>query len=317
MNVWIERFLDHINYERHLAKLTQRAYRRDLQFFVNFLKETPEKFFFHSPFDTEREARIEWTNVTTSTIQEFSVSRFRQGVSGRTIERQLATIRSFFLFLSREAVIAHSPAVGISAPRSPRRLPRHLSVDQVERLLMIPEDSPIGLRDRAMLELFYSSGLRLAELAALNWNSIDFEERTVEVMGKGSKPRVLPVGSFALRALTDWLGARAQLLVMDDEPALFISRYGKRLGHRAIQKRLHYWAIQLGLDAYVHPHVLRHSFASHLLESSHDIRAVQELLGHTALSTTQIYTHVDFQYLATVYDAAHPRAKKKQETSNQ
>ena len=317
MNVWIERFLDHINYERHLAKLTQKAYRRDLQFFVSFLKETPEKFFFHSPFDTEREVRVKWTDVTTSTIQEFAVSRFRQGVSGRTIERQLATIRSFFLFLSHEAVIAHSPAVGISAPRSPRRLPRHLSVDQVERLLMIPEDSPIGLRDRAMLELFYSSGLRLAELAALNWNSIDFEERTVEVMGKGSKSRVLPVGSFALRALTDWLGARAQLLVMDDEPALFIGRYGKRLGHRAIQKRLYYWAVQLGLDAYVHPHVLRHSFASHLLESSHDIRAVQELLGHTALSTTQIYTHVDFQYLATVYDAAHPRAKKKQETSNQ
>ena len=317
MNVWIERFLDHINYERRLADLTQKAYRRDLKFFVDFLKETPEKFFFHSPFDTKREVRVEWANVTTSTVQEFAASRFRQGVSGRTIERQLATIRSFFLFLSHAAVITHSPAAGVSAPRSPRRLPRHLSVDQVDRLLTIPDDSPIGLRDRAMLELFYSSGLRLAELAALNRNSVDLEERTVGVTGKGSKSRVLPVGSFALRALTDWLRARARLLVIDDEPALFISRYGRRLGHRAIQKRLYHWAVRLGLDAYVHPHMLRHSFASHLLESSRDIRAVQELLGHATLSTTQIYTHVDFQYLATVYDAAHPRAKKREETSGQ
>ncbi|MEM7254676.1 MAG: tyrosine-type recombinase/integrase, partial [Pseudomonadota bacterium] len=194
-------------------------------------------------------------------------------------------------------------------PRFARRLPKSFSVDQTARLMEAPDDSPLGRRDRAMLELFYSSGLRLAELARLDVGDVDGEGGQVSVLGKGDKTRVVPVGRVALDALDAWGEVRAAL-ALRSEPALFVSHRGRRLGHRGIQRRLHHWAQRLGISGGAHPHMLRHSFASHVLESSGDLRAVQELLGHANLATTQIYTHINFQRLADVYDAAHPRAKK-------
>jgi integrase/recombinase XerC len=202
----------------------------------------------------------------------------------------------------------HNPALGISAPKRPQRLPKTLDVDMIKQLLEFEGDEPIDIRDRAMMELFYSSGLRLAELADLNVSDLDLNDALVTVTGKGNKTRTLPIGRIAITALRRWLTSRDSL---PPDQALFLGQRGKRLGHRAIQQRLRFRATQQGLPAHVHPHMLRHSFASHLLESSSDLRGVQELLGHANLSTTQVYTHLDFQHLAQVYDKAHPRATRK------
>jgi integrase/recombinase XerC len=222
----------------------------------------------------------------------------------------LSALRSFFNFMLRERALDANPAVGVQAPKAPKRLPETMDVDLMTRLLEFRADTELSVRDKAIMELFYSSGLRLAELVGLNLGDVDRGDHTVRVLGKGSKTRVVPVGKHALDAIGRWLKERAALAA-SGEQALFVSARGDRLGARAIQKRIAGWARHQGLGRHVHPHLFRHSFATHLLESSQDLRGVQELLGHANISTTQVYTHLDFQHLAKIYDAAHPRARRK------
>ncbi len=243
-------------------------------------------------------------------MRAFVSWRHRQGIGGRSLQRNLSAIRAFYKFLLDEGIVTHNPAEEIFAPKTPRKLPKALDVDQTARLVEIDSADPLAQRDRAILELMYSSGLRLSELVTLDVDEVDLDDAMVSVLGKGNKRRYVPVGRYAIEALKRWLPVRATLAGSPEE-ALFVSRRGQRLGARAVQERLRLWAIRQGLAVHVHPHMLRHSFASHLLESSGDLRAVQELLGHADISTTQVYTHLDFQHLAKVYDAAHPRARKK------
>lgn len=243
-------------------------------------------------------------------MRSFSASCYRRGLAARSIQRRLSAARTFYRWLGREKRVSRNPVASVSAPKSPKRLPGNLDADRMSRLLDIRGDGPLVLRDRAILELFYSSGLRLAELASLNLADLDLPDAVVRVTGKGSKERVVPVGSKAREALAAWLPVRASL-AGQDETAVFVSRSGNRLSHRAVQQRVALRARQQGIDARVYPHLLRHSFATHLLESSHDLRGVQELLGHANISTTQVYTHLDFQHLAQIYDATHPRARTR------
>ena len=290
---WIDRFIAHLRDERGLSPLTYTNYRRDL--------DALEKF------RVERGV-AQWREMTTAHIRAFAAQRFRSGASPRSVQRNLSAVRSFFKYLVREGQAEGNPGSGVAAPRSPRRLPEVLDVDRVAGLLDVPGDDVLVLRDRAMMELLYSSGLRLAELVGLDIGRLDLREGTVEVIGKGRKTRVLPVGSHARKALASWLASRGELAGADEQ-AVFVGRGGRRLGPRSVQRRLKQWALRQGVGVDVHPHMLRHSFASHLLESSGDLRAVQELLGHADISTTQVYTHLDFQHLAQVYDKAHPRAR--------
>lgn len=232
----------------------------------------------------------------------------RHGLAGSSIQRALSAARSFFNYLGREQGHSRNPAAGVQAPRQPRRLPKTLDADQVNKYLEFAADDPMALRDSAIAELFYSSGLRLAELVAINLDDIDYSAQLITVTGKGRKTRTIPVGSVALAALRRWLAVRPPA----SEPALFTSNRGHRISVRNVQARLKLQGRRAGMYQDVHPHMLRHSFASHMLESSGDLRAVQELLGHANIATTQIYTHLDFQHLAKVYDAAHPRAKRRQ-----
>jgi len=292
-------FLKHLQNERRAAAHTVESYRRDLERLAEFCG---------------RNGRGEWAALTAPDVRQFVATLHHARLAPKSIQRILSATRSFYRFLMREGYARRNPAVGVPAPRAPRRLPDALSAGEAVRLVEVPGDGPIALRDRAMLELFYSSGLRLSELAALNLADLDFGEALVRVMGKGAKERVLPVGRAALGAVQAWLRERAGLAI-DGETALFVGQRGQRLSARAIEQRVALCARRQGLGRHVHPHMLRHSFASHLLESSGDLRAVQELLGHANLSTTQIYTHLDFQHLARVYDQAHPRARRKKSVS--
>lgn len=292
---WLEKFFTHLTGERRLAALTRESYRRDLAAIAAFC--------------AQRDI-TEWRALNHHHVREFTAARHRAGLGGRSLQRQLSALRGFFNYLLREGVVSHSPALGVAVPKSPRRLPAVLDVEQVGRLLELSPQDAIAHRDRAALELLYSSGLRLGELMSLDVMDIDLRDALVRVTGKGGKTRVLPVGGKARAALAQWLKQRT-LWAGETEPALFITRHGQRLTPRALQMRLRHWALKQGIGVPVHPHMLRHSFASHLLESSGDLRAVQELLGHSDISTTQIYTQLNFQHLAQVYDAAHPRAKRQ------
>ncbi|MGD2112368.1 MAG: tyrosine recombinase XerC [Gammaproteobacteria bacterium] len=292
---WIERFLDHLCTERRLAENTRRHYRRDLAELEAFCEQT---------------GLGDWCELDTHRVRQFATRAHRRGLSGRSIQRRLSAIRSFFNYLLREQHVTQNPAHDISAPKSQRRLPDALNVDDVARLLRGAPQEALAARDLAILELLYSSGLRLSELVALDMDDMDLEERTLRVTGKGNKTRVVPIGARALAAMQTWLVLRTDRLATG-EHAVFTGRRGRRLGQRAVQQRVRLWAQRKGIPGTVHPHTLRHSFASHLLESSGDLRAVQELLGHADISTTQIYTHLDYQHLARVYDAAHPRARKR------
>ncbi len=294
---WPERFLQHLQHERRLSPHTLENYSRDL----NRLQEYCNAM-----------SIDEWQALDSHGVRGFVAWRHRKGAGGRTLQRELSALRSFFNFLLREKVVGGNPGVGIPAPKVEKRLPKALDVDQTGRLLDIHDDSPLALRDKAILELFYSSGLRLAELLALDLDSIDRSDATVRVTGKGSKTRVVPVGRMAIEALAVWLKERG-CFASPEQRALFVSKEGKRLSARSVQQRLRQWAIKQGLTTSVHPHMLRHSFASHILESSGDLRAVQELLGHADIATTQVYTHLDFQHLAKVYDQAHPRAHRRKD----
>lgn len=291
----IELFLAYLRNQRQVSSHTLDNYQRDLGKLQRFCQQ---------------QQISEWSELRDHHIRSFAATLRHKHLASRSMQRNLSAIRSFYNFLLREGKAQINPATSVSAPKQKHALPDVLDVDQVSKLLDIKADDPLSLRDWAIMELLYSSGLRLSELSNLNLNDIDLRDQTVRVTGKGNKTRILPIGRFAIEALQQWLKSRIGI-AKHDEQAIFVNKNGTRLSQRSIQSRMHQWAIKQGLDKHVHPHMLRHSFASHLLESSGDLRAVQELLGHADISTTQIYTHVDFQHLASVYDKAHPRARKK------
>lgn len=294
---WIDSFLAKLRNERNYSPHTLKNYSRDLRSLIEYC---------------EQQAITQWFDVDDQHIRLLISKKHRQGLGGASLQRLLSTFRSFFKFLLIENIVKNNPATNIQAPKNNRKLPSTLDVDNVTRLIEIKGDEVETVRDRAILELFYSSGLRLSELSSLNIESgNEIAAGTLRVKGKGDKERDLPVGSKASAAVKDWLKRRNELVneKHKNEQALFLGKQGKRIHNSVIQKRLKYWAQKQGIDLNVFPHLLRHSFASHMLESSGDLRAVQELLGHADISTTQIYTHLDFQHLAKVYDAAHPRAK--------
>ncbi len=252
------------------------------------------------------------TSLTRHDLGRRLAALHASGIGGRSLARMLSAWRAFYAFaLERDPSLPGNPATGLKAPKSPARLPSALTPDEAVRLVAIEDtDDRWAVRDRALFELAYSSGLRLAELAGLDVACLDLDQGEVRVLGKGAKERVVPVGAAAREALARWLGERARL-TRDADPALFIGASGRRIARRTIERRLAAWAVRQGLDRHVHPHMLRHSFASHVLQSSQDLRAVQEMLGHASIRSTQVYTHLDFQALAKVYDAAHPRARRK------
>ncbi len=291
----IELFLAYLRNQRQVSSHTLSNYQRDLNKLHSFCLQ---------------QQISEWSELRDHHIRSFAATLRHQRLASRSMQRNLSAIRSFYNFLLREGMAQINPATSVSAPKQKHQLPDLLDVDEVAKLLDIKTDDPLSLRDWAIMELMYSSGLRLSELTNLNLHDIDLRDQTVRITGKGAKTRIAPVGRLAVAALQQWLKIRIGI-AKHEEQAIFVNKNGSRLSQRSIQSRMHQWAIKQGLDKHVHPHMLRHSFASHLLESSGDLRAVQELLGHADISTTQIYTHVDFQHLASVYDKAHPRAKKK------
>ncbi len=289
---WIDDFTDYLGNARRLSEHTLSNYQRDLFQLKQFCDDR----------------KLSWLTLDGAAVRRFMGQQRQRGLAAKSIQRQLSSIRSFYRFLNQEGRCDTNPATGVSGPKAPKRLPKSLDVDQLQQLLEQPTDDPLETRDLAMLELFYSSGLRLAELVSLNLTDIDFRDGSLRVTGKGQKTRMLPVGRKALAALDRWFNHR-DTLASYEENALFVSKQGTRLTPRSVQQRLKKWGITHGQTA-LHPHQLRHSFASHMLEASGDLRAVQELLGHADISTTQIYTHLDFKHLAEVYDSSHPRAKR-------
>jgi integrase/recombinase XerC len=290
-------FLDYLRDVRQLSPHTLENYRRDLASLQAW---------------ANGHQRVRAEQLNEADIRAWVSQLHRRGLAGSSIQRSLSAVRSFFNYLGRQSGYPRNPAASVQAPRRPRKLPRTLDVDQVDRYLDFGGETLTSLRDRAMAELFYSSGLRLAELCAADVDDIDRDSRLITVTGKGDKTRTVPVGAAALQAIDAWLAVRPDIAAdRDSASALFISNRGRRISERSVQARLKLQGRKSGMHQDVHPHMLRHSFASHMLESSGDLRAVQELLGHANLSTTQIYTHLDFQHLAKVYDAAHPRARRR------
>lgn len=288
----IEAFLAHLQVERRMSAHTLDAYRRDLQALADWSAAQGV---------TATEA------VDSEQLRGFIAAEHRRGLAPKSLQRRLSACRSYYAWLLKHGRIAASPAAALRAPKAPRKLPQVLDADEASRLVEVPTDVPLGVRDRALLELFYSSGLRLSELCALRWRDLDLGSGFVTVLGKGGKQRKVPVGSHARNALQSW---RSEQAPANDAP-VFPGRNGGPISQRAVQIRMKLLAHRQGMFKHVHPHMLRHSFASHILESSGDLRGVQELLGHADIATTQIYTHLDFQHLAKVYDGAHPRAKRQ------
>ncbi len=297
MDEYLEQFIQMLRSEKYYSPHTCSNYRRDLKQFQNHLKNQ----------DVES-----WKQVGYADVSGFAAQRYRQGRKSRTIQRELSSIRSFYQFLIHNAVIAQNPALEVSAPKSDKPLPKTCDAETIDRLLSLKDDSDgLQVRDVAIFELIYSSGLRLAELINIDLDDIDLAQQQLVVTGKGNKTRYLPIGSKAVSAVKRWLKLRRDYTDDDEQSALFLSKQGKRISPRNVQSRLNLLIQRQALDQHLSPHTLRHSFATHMLESSSDLRAVQELLGHVNIATTQVYTHLDFQHLARVYDAAHPRAKRK------
>lgn len=290
----LSRFYSYLESERRYSPHTLSAYRRDIKAFLVYCDANEIKA---------------WSDIDEPRVRQFVAKQHHKGLSGRSLQRQLSALRTLFNFLCRHQLATNNPAKDVPAPKSPRRLPNTLGVDQLNNLLSLPDKNALACRDTAVMEVLYGCGLRLSELTGLNLHDIDWQQQTLLVLGKGSKQRRTPFGGKAKKALKAWLKERSAL-VKPDETALFISRNGNRISNSSIQQRIKKWALQQGLDSNVYPHMFRHSFATHMLESCSDLRAVQELLGHANLSTTQIYTHLDFQHLASVYDKAHPRSRK-------
>ncbi|ALR74907.1 tyrosine recombinase XerC [[Enterobacter] lignolyticus] len=289
----VERFLRYLGVERQLSPITLLNYRRQLDAIMTLAGES---------------GVARWQQCDAAVIRSWAVRSRRKGLGPASLALRLSALRSFFDWLVSQGELSANPAKAVSAPKAPRHLPKNIDVDDVNRLLDIDLNDPLAVRDRAMLEVMYGAGLRLSELVNLDLRHLSLESGEVWVMGKGSKERRLPIGRSAVQWVEHWLDLRGLFGAEDD--ALFLSKLGKRISTRNVQKRFAEWGIKQGLNSHVNPHKLRHSFATHMLESSGDLRGVQELLGHANLSTTQIYTHLDFQHLASVYDAAHPRAKR-------
>jgi integrase/recombinase XerC len=287
----LARYLSYLATERRLSRHTCDNYARDVKALLELAGTTPLK------------------DLQVQHIRRYVAQLHARGLSGKTLARMLSAWRGYYHYLARSHGIPHNPCQGLRAPKSAKHLPHALSPDEANRLMEIPVEGPQALRDRAILELFYSSGLRLSELSGLRVEEVNLDDATVRVTGKGNKTRIVPVGSHAIAAIRIWLEERNK--TFGSQSALFPGKTGKPLSQRAIQYCVRQWAAKQGVSGNVHPHVLRHSFASHVLQSSGDLRAVQEMLGHASISTTQVYTHLDFQYLAKAYDKAHPRAKKK------
>lgn len=296
LKAWQTEFLCFCKNQKHLADLTIKAYTRDLDAFVEFNKKT----------NTKSKVNL----IKDDDVSAFLVSQYNNKISPKSLARYRSSIKNLFDYIVTQNGLKNNPAELVITPKIRSKLPEVLDVDTVSRLVNIPLESDIAIRDKAIIELFYSSGLRLSELSNLVWHDLDFEQALITVLGKGNKQRVVPVGRYALKALKQW---KAIAMVWDIEQLgfIFISNRSSQLKQRSIQQRIKYWAQRQGLWERVYPHLLRHSFASHVLESSEDLRAVQEMLGHADISTTQIYTHLNFQHLAKVYDKAHPRARKK------
>ncbi|MDG2954378.1 tyrosine recombinase XerC [Bisgaard Taxon 10/6] len=290
----LQKYYDYLRIERRLSPYTLLNYRRQLTAVTDMLAQNG----IHS-----------WQQVTSSVVRFILAESRKSGLHEKSLALRLSALRRFLAYLVVQGELKVNPATGISAPKQGKHLPKNIDQEQIGKLLDNHSNEPIDIRDRAMLELMYSSGLRLSELQGLDLNHVNLQSREVRVLGKGSKERILPVGHEALEAIKDWLRVRLRFNPTDD--ALFVSSQGGRLTPRAIQKRMEIWGVKQGLSTHLNPHKLRHSFATHMLEASSDLRAVQELLGHSNLATTQIYTHLDFQHLADVYDQAHPRAKRK------
>ncbi|APV49822.1 tyrosine recombinase XerC [Betaproteobacteria bacterium GR16-43] len=288
----LERYLAHLRNERRLSANTVAAYARD-----------------NATLESLADGR-EWSALNAGDIRRFIAMLHSKGLSPRSLARTLSSWRGFYDWLAHHAEVAANPCDGVRPPKIARSLPGMLSPDDATRLVTHEDDSPLGMRDRAIFELIYSSGLRVSELVGLDVESIEAKDEQVRVTGKGAKTRIVPVGKFALAALGKWMPQRGAW-ARPGERALFVNTKGKRISQRDVQLRVKARAVAAGLDVDVHPHMLRHSFASHVLQSSGDLRAVQEMLGHASIASTQVYTHLDFQHLAKVYDAAHPRAKKK------
>lgn len=292
LNTAVTDYLARLRVERRCSAHTLDAYGRDLSVLLQWMVT---------------QGITAWPALTGEGLRGFIANEHRRGLSSKSLQRRLSACRGLLRDLLRRGTIAADPSAGLRAPKAARKLPQVLDADEMGRLVEVPTDGPLGLRDRAMLELFYSSGLRLSELCGLRWGALDLDESLVRVEGKGGKTRIVPVGRFAREALQAW---RAQSAASAEAP-VFPGRGGAPISSRAVQLRLKQLAKQQGVWKRVHPHLLRHSFASHVLESSGDLRGVQELLGHADIATTQIYTHLDFQHLAKVYDASHPRARRK------
>jgi integrase/recombinase XerC len=291
-DAYLQGFLSHLRHERRLSEHTAANYAHDIATLFELARSTP------------------LGDLDVHQARRFVAILHGRGLQGRSLARMLSAWRTFYGYLARDHRFVSNPFHGIRAPKSAKILPKALSPDEAARLVTLPGDEALTVRDRAMLELFYSSGLRLSELTRLEVGDVNFSDDTVRVLGKGNKTRVVPVGSLAHQALQAWLDVRTGLAPAT-QLALFVDSRGRPVNPRTVQRRVASWAAQQGLTQHVHPHMLRHSFASHVLQSSGDLRAVQEMLGHASISTTQVYTHLDYQYLAKAYDAAHPRAKRK------
>ena len=292
---WARRFHTHLASERRLSPHTVAAYGRELAAFAQW---------------SGKQGYDDWARIDATQLRSFAARSHAGGLNPRSVQRRLSALRTFYAFLIREGLATHNPAIGVRAPKAARRLPHTLDVDQMGRLLALKPEGALPVRDLAIMELLYSSGLRLAELIGLDLHDLDLKDRTVRVLGKGSKTRIMPVGRQAVSALQQWLKERSVLAAVG-ELAVFLNRRGRRLGARSVQLLVARHARAQGLAVGVHPHLFRHSFATHLLESSRDLRAVQELLGHASISSTQIYTHLDFQHLARTYESSHPRARRR------
>ena len=290
----LQDYLQHLSFERGLSALTLKNYARDIQLLESLAENTA------------------LDSITNTQVRRYIAMLHGRGLSGKTIARALSAWRGYYDYLVHHKSFNQNPIVGLRAPKTAKTLPQAISTDQAVKFVDIKGDGALDRRDHAILELFYSSGLRLSELVNLDINMLDFHEGTVTVTGKGNKTRIVPMGSHAMSAIKTWLQSRTLIKIADANPnALFITQQGKRITPRAVQYRVKEWSIKQGINTSMHPHLLRHSFATHVLQSSQDLRAVQEMLGHANISTTQVYTHLDFQHLATIYDKAHPRAKKK------
>lgn len=288
-------FFRYLETERRYSQNTIRSYQRDLEHFSVHLQD---------------KKLSRWAELKPHHIRTYASQIFIEGLGAKSIQRRLSAIRSFMNYLLREGMIKNNPAEGVKTPKAPKKLPGVLDIKQISQLLDIQETDPLSLRDKAIMELIYSSGLRLSEIVRLNPIDLNLSDKSLTVIGKGDKTRMLPIGNEAIKSLRSWLSCRNELANPEEE-ALFVGSRGNRLSKRSIQSRIKHWARKNGIQQDVYPHLLRHSFATHMLEASGDLRAVQELLGHKDISTTQVYTHLDFEHLSKTYDKAHPRSGKK------